>query len=148
LWRAPVLNTPLWGWNARSARKINVPTLIIAGDLDTLTGVTVGRNLYSDLVTDSKVFVHVACAGHQLVWENQHRVLLEEEVKARLRVRAARQGHSLEEEARVILRVAVAGEPQTPRNLAEAIRKRFRKLGGVDLPVILREPVRSPPFEK
>ena len=73
--RSPVQGT-LWGWNATVAPRIHAPTLIIAGDLDRMTGVTEGRNLYDDLLIDSKVFVHVACASHFLVWENQHMVLL------------------------------------------------------------------------
>jgi hypothetical protein len=40
------------------------------------TGVTQGRNLYNDLPIDNKVFIHVACASHQLVWENQHMILM------------------------------------------------------------------------
>jgi pimeloyl-ACP methyl ester carboxylesterase len=66
----------LFGWNPSVASQIRVPTLIVAGDLDTQTGVTHGRNLYSDLPIENKVFIHVACASHQLVWENQHMILL------------------------------------------------------------------------
>src|SRR5271166_1374438 len=55
-------------------------------------------------------------------------------VKARLRVRAARHGRSMEAEARSILSEAVAGDRDQPEpNLAEAIRRRFAPLGGVDL---------------
>ena len=73
--RAPLQGT-LFGWNPTVARRIEAPVLIIAGDLDAQTGVPHGRNLYDDLLIDSKVFVHVACASHQLVWENQHTILL------------------------------------------------------------------------
>jgi len=66
----------LFGWNATVARQIEVPTLIIAGDLDRMTGVPDGRNLYDDLPIDNKVFVHVECASHFLVYENQHSILL------------------------------------------------------------------------
>jgi hypothetical protein len=34
------------------------------------------RDLFADLGTDQKVFVSVQCAAHQLVWENQHMILL------------------------------------------------------------------------
>ena len=44
----------------------------------------------------------------------------------RLRLRAARQHHSMEEEALHILRAALAGEGATPRNLAQSIRDRIR----------------------
>ena len=70
---------------------------------------------------------------------------LDEQTKARLRVRAAHRQRSMEDEARNILRAALAEEESTPRNLAEAIRRRFRPLGGVDLHLPVRGPVREPP---
>jgi len=78
LWRAPVQSTH-WGWNAASAARIEAPTLLIRGDLDIQVPVEQVTSLYADLGTNqgtSKVFVHVACAAHQLVWENQHLILL------------------------------------------------------------------------
>lgn len=70
---------------------------------------------------------------------------LDEQTKARLRVRAAHRQRSMEDEARNILRAALAEEVATPRNLAETIRRRFKPLGGVDLRVPVREPMREPP---
>jgi plasmid stability protein len=70
---------------------------------------------------------------------------LDESAKERLRVRASRHGRSMEEEAREILKVALSGKRATDRNLAEAIRRRFAPLGGVELPDIPREPMRQPP---
>jgi pimeloyl-ACP methyl ester carboxylesterase len=75
LWRAPLQNT-LWGWNADAAKRIDVPTLIIRGQLDTQAPEPLQRNLFADLGTDHKVFVNIACASHYLVWENQHMILL------------------------------------------------------------------------
>ena len=69
---------------------------------------------------------------------------LDEEVKARLRVRAAEHHRSMEEEARRILRDAV-GPKRPPRNLASAIRARIAPLGGVDLELPPREHAREPP---
>jgi len=70
---------------------------------------------------------------------------LDDAVKQRLRLRAARHGRSLEEEAREILRVAVANDtPQQP-NLAESIRRHINPLGGVDLKIPARQPVRRLP---
>jgi antitoxin FitA len=68
-------------------------------------------------------------------------------LKEALRVRAARHGHWMEAELRDILRRALAmGEPPPPEaNLAEAIRRRFAPLGGVDLEPLPPEPVREPP---
>ena len=70
---------------------------------------------------------------------------LDEQTKTRLRVRAAHRKRSMEDEARNILRAALAEELGTPRNLAEAIRRRFQSLGGVDLRLPTREPMRAPP---
>lgn len=70
---------------------------------------------------------------------------LDEQTKERLRVRAARRKRSMEEEARNILRTALARDSATPGNLAEAIRRRFEPLGGVVIPLPAREPIREPP---
>jgi pimeloyl-ACP methyl ester carboxylesterase len=74
VWRAPVQNTR-WGWNSTFARQVEAPTLIIRGDLDTTVPELRPKSLFQDLETQ-RVFVHVACAAHQLVWESQHTVLL------------------------------------------------------------------------
>ena len=67
-------------------------------------------------------------------------------VKERLRVRAARHGRSMEAEARTILGEAVAAESdESAPNLAEAIRRRFAALGGVDLELPPSEFVDAPP---
>jgi plasmid stability protein len=70
---------------------------------------------------------------------------LDPQTKARLRVRAAQHSRSMEDEARNILRAALANEATTPRNLADAIRARFQPLGGIDLRLPAREPMRAPP---
>ena len=67
-------------------------------------------------------------------------------VKQRLRLLAARHGRSMEAEARSILSGAVAGDREQPEpNLAEAIRRRFAPLGGVDLELPPAELVDAPP---
>ena len=70
---------------------------------------------------------------------------LDEQTKARLRVRAAHRKRSMEDEARNILRAALAEAVATPRNLADAIGRRFRPLGGVELRLPVRELMREPP---
>jgi antitoxin FitA len=69
---------------------------------------------------------------------------IEAELKEGLRVRAARHGRSMEAELRDILRQALAEEGGRRLNLAEAIRRRVRPLGGIDLephpPVSINEP--------
>jgi plasmid stability protein len=70
---------------------------------------------------------------------------LDESTKAKLRVRAARHGRSMEEEAREILQAAVSAPEQSGKGLYESIRALFEPLGGVDLPEIPRGPMREPP---
>jgi len=70
---------------------------------------------------------------------------LDERTKARLRVRAAHHGRSMEEEAREILRSAVNRTGPEEDSLAEAIRRKFAALGGVELQIPKREPIREPP---
>ena len=69
---------------------------------------------------------------------------LDDEVKTRLRVRAADNGRSMEEEARLILRRAVGRKPSS-RNLVSVIRSHFGPTNGVDLELPPREPAREPP---
>jgi plasmid stability protein len=74
---------------------------------------------------------------------------LDDRVKTRLRVRAANHGRSMEEEVRQILNSAVAvknapKEPPPIGNLAEEIRNLFAPLGGVELPELPRQTIRSP----
>jgi antitoxin FitA len=66
-------------------------------------------------------------------------------IKERLRVRAARNGRSMEAELRQILSDTLAPESGRELNLAEAIRRRFAPLGGVDLDPHPRVPVGEPP---
>ena len=63
---------------------------------------------------------------------------LDDDIKQRLRIQAAEHGHSMEEEAREILRSALT-EPAPPTNLARAIRARFAPFGGVELDIPSRE---------
>jgi antitoxin FitA len=57
---------------------------------------------------------------------------LDDRVKERLRLRAARHGRSMEAEARAILADAVA-EPGEAPGLFQALMDRFSELGGVEL---------------
>jgi antitoxin FitA len=54
---------------------------------------------------------------------------LEDDVKARLKRRAARHGHSMEEEIRHILRDAVKEQNQHVASLGSRIAARFAKVG-------------------
>lgn len=76
---------------------------------------------------------------------------LDDDLKARLRMRAARHGRSMEEEARSILRAALADrvEDDSGASLYAAIRARVEPFGGVDIELPPREPQRDPPdFDK
>ena len=93
LWRSPAFNLPptttqvpgvpgrAYGWNSAAAAKIRMPTLLIRGDNDTQVLPIEVTDLYADISSESKVFVHVACAAHQLVWERQHMALLDASVQ-------------------------------------------------------------------
>jgi plasmid stability protein len=93
----------------------------------------------------------------------------DDELKQLLRVRAAKHGNSMGQEARDILRTALEKPPTLPKNLETATHKRFNKhgevelelqpskglgteihelfkpLGGVDLELLPREPMPEPP---
>lgn len=69
---------------------------------------------------------------------------IDDVIKKRLRVRAAVNGRSMEDEARDILRSALSTDDPRPRNLGQAIHERFGPLGGVDLPDLPREAIRQP----
>ncbi len=68
---------------------------------------------------------------------------LEEDTKERLRVRAAQNGHSMEEEARAILRATVAGA--TAADLWTRSSAVFAGEKGLDLALPLRAADRAPP---
>jgi len=59
---------------------------------------------------------------------------LDDRVKERLRVRAARHGRSMEAEMRAILTDAVS-EPEDEGGLLIELAARFEQLGGVDLEI-------------
>ena len=69
---------------------------------------------------------------------------LSSEVKERLRVRAAQQGHSMEAEARVILQSAL--EPtRRAETFTGIMRELFGPENGVELELPARERGRAPP---
>ena len=70
---------------------------------------------------------------------------LDDTVKAKLRVRAAGHGRSMEEEAREILKAGLRPKSASRLNLAESIRRHIEPLGGVELALAPRETVRRPP---
>lgn len=67
------------------------------------------------------------------------------DLKNRLRVRAAQNDRSMEAEARAILEAALAAPEEDQTDLAAFARGLFAPLGGVELDLPAREPVRDPP---
>jgi plasmid stability protein len=76
--------------------------------------------------------------------------IVEEDVKARLRVRAARHGRSMEEEARAILRDSVGTSSRPVGGLGTEIAARFKDVGlrdGEEIPEIQSEFIKPWVFE-
>jgi plasmid stability protein len=69
---------------------------------------------------------------------------LEETTKRKLRMRAARHGRSMEQEAREILKSELDRPAEKTEDLGQAIRRRFARLGGVELNIPPRGPIRDP----
>jgi len=75
---------------------------------------------------------------------------LPEGTKRKLRIRAAQNGRSMEQEAREILRTELNKStetnkpPKTGSDLLKSIRDIFEPLGGVDLDIPPRGPIRDP----
>jgi plasmid stability protein len=72
---------------------------------------------------------------------------LDDKLKQKLRVRAAHNGRSMEQEAREILRAALSttGKTREP-NLVESIRRKLAAVGGgIDLELPKRESFSEPP---
>lgn len=77
---------------------------------------------------------------------------LKETTKRKLKIQAALNGRSMEQEAREVLDSALRQTPQqrpkTGADLVRAIRARFEPLGGVELELPEREPIREPEWLK
>ena len=69
---------------------------------------------------------------------------IDESLKATLRLRAARHGRSMEEEARQLLRQALV-QDRPSAGLGSRVARRFSAVGGVDLPQINRSLPRVAP---
>ena len=70
---------------------------------------------------------------------------VDENVKIRLRKMAAAHGNSMQEELRLILTSATAQEAAQTRGLGTALNEAFKAVGGVDLDLPPREPMRKLP---
>lgn len=73
---------------------------------------------------------------------------VDDDLQRRLNARAAEHGHSVETEAREILRSALQGgaaEPAVTGNLGNLIRAIVEPIGGIELDIPARKPIREPP---
>ncbi|MCY4408944.1 MAG: hypothetical protein OXC27_00645 [Caldilineaceae bacterium] len=70
---------------------------------------------------------------------------LDEDLKRRLRIRAARNERSMEQEVRDILRAALDQEVAPARNLGTEIHNLFKPFGEVELEILPREAMRELP---
>ena len=70
---------------------------------------------------------------------------LDKEIEQKLRIRAAENDHSIEEEVRGILRDALAEDPVPKKGLGTAIHRMFQTAGGIELDVPPRQSMRKPP---
>ena len=70
---------------------------------------------------------------------------LDEGLKRRLRIRAAENDRSMEQEARDILRTTLDEDAVPVRNLGTAIHELFKPFEDVELEIPPREPMREPP---
>lgn len=75
---------------------------------------------------------------------------LEETTKRKLKIRAAMHGRSMEQEAREILKSALRKpeKMKTGADLVKRIRSIWEPLGGVELELPPREPIRDPEWLK
>ena len=68
---------------------------------------------------------------------------LDDGLKRRLRIRAAENGHSMEQEVRDILRAALDEYAEPSSNLGTATHDLFRPFGGVELEIPPRQSMRE-----
>ena len=73
--RAP--STTVWGWNSDVARRLQVPTLLVAGAHDKQVSPDRVRELHADLASPQKVFIDLGCSSHNAMWERNHMLLFE-----------------------------------------------------------------------
>jgi len=73
---------------------------------------------------------------------------LDDDLKRKLRLRAAHRNRSMEEEARDLLCTALAHEPAETAHPADAIRELVESLRGIELELPPRGPMPEPPTFK
>lgn len=64
---------------------------------------------------------------------------LDDQIQDRLRARASLHGHSMEDEAREILRSALSADSVEATSFVQSVRSRIEPMGGIDLDLPPRE---------
>jgi pimeloyl-ACP methyl ester carboxylesterase len=73
--RAP--KVPSWGFNAETVKGLKTPFLMISGENDKQVPPERVRALYADVGGPDKVFIDLACASHNAMWEKNHLLLFQ-----------------------------------------------------------------------
>ena len=71
--RAPLVTT--WGWGPALAKKLTVPTLLVAPIYDVQVIPDRVRELHADIGSSQKVLVDLARSSHNALWERNHLLL-------------------------------------------------------------------------
>lgn len=73
--RAP--QTTVWSWSMADARRTRTPMLIVQGAHDGQVAPARARELFEDVGSASKVYVDLACASHNAMWERVHTLMFD-----------------------------------------------------------------------
>jgi pimeloyl-ACP methyl ester carboxylesterase len=71
--RAP--GTTTWGWSTAAVSRMMMPVLMVSGAHDKQVAPDRVRELFTDLASQQKVFVDLACSSHNAMWEKNHLLL-------------------------------------------------------------------------
>ena len=71
--RAPIASS--FGWTTDKVKAMTTPTLMVSGINDKQVNPQRVRDFYADLGSPAKVFVDLACSGHNAMWEKNHLLL-------------------------------------------------------------------------
>jgi pimeloyl-ACP methyl ester carboxylesterase len=69
--------TTVWGWNADTAAKVQVPTLLVSAVHDVQVPAQDVKDLYASLGANQKALIDLGCASHLAVWEKNHTLLFQ-----------------------------------------------------------------------
>ncbi|SRR5579872_5076750 len=127
-------------WNQYYARRSELGGECFLGYIDGYCGSGVETDSQGDIIDCSAI---IDCMVSITIRN------LEAETKRKLKIRAAMNGRSMEQEAREILKSALAQASKKKKtNLAERVREIFGPIGGVDLERLPREPIRDPEWQE